>query len=73
MKSIQLPDEVYDRVAKLAEADQVSVDRVVAALVMERLSDWSRLEARASRGSLEKLGKILSKIPGVEPEAHDRL
>jgi len=73
MKNIQLPDEIYDRVAKLAEADQVSVDRVVAALVMERVGDWSRLEARASRGSLEKLGQVLSKVPSIEPESHDRL
>jgi len=46
---------------------------VVAALVMERVGDWSRLEARASRGSLEKLGQVLSKVPSIEPESHDRL
>jgi hypothetical protein len=32
MKSIQLPDEAYERAVALAETDHVSVDRLVAAL-----------------------------------------
>ena len=30
MKSIQLPDDVYQRAAEMAEVDHVSVDRLVA-------------------------------------------
>lgn len=73
MKNIQMPDELYDQVAKLADADQVSVDRLVASLVQESIGDWARLEARASRGSLEKLNRVLSKVPSVEPDSHDRI
>ena len=32
MKSIRVPDDVYQRAPQLAEADHVSVDRQVAAL-----------------------------------------
>jgi hypothetical protein len=73
MKNIQLPDDVYQRVAELAESDHVSVDRLVAALVNEGVGDWSRVQARAARGSVEKLKRILSKVSDAPAEAIDRL
>lgn len=73
MKSIQLPDDIYRRATELAEADHVSVDRLVAAIVNERASDWSKLKARAARGSLEKLRSVLTKVGDAPPEAMDRL
>jgi predicted DNA-binding ribbon-helix-helix protein len=73
MKSIQLPDDVYRRAADLAEVDHVSVDRLVAAIVNERARDWSNLQARAARGSLEKLHRVLAKVSDAPPEAMDRL
>jgi predicted DNA-binding ribbon-helix-helix protein len=73
MKSIQLPDDVYERAAELAEADHVSVDRLVASIVNERASDWSKLQARAARGSLDKFQRVLSKVSDAPPEPMDRL
>ncbi len=73
MKNIQLPDDVYLRAAELAEHDHVSVDRLVAAIVNERATDWSRLQARAARGSLEKLRKVMSKVSDAPPEPIDCL
>lgn len=73
MKSIQLPDDVYQRAAELAAADNVSVDRLVAAIVNERASDWAKLQARVARGSLKKLHAVLAKVRDVAPEASDRL
>ncbi|MGA2143939.1 MAG: toxin-antitoxin system HicB family antitoxin [Bryobacteraceae bacterium] len=73
MKNIQLPDEVYQRAAELAEIDHVSVDRLVAALVNERVGDWSKVQARAARGSVERLKRVLSKVSDAPPEAMDRL
>jgi hypothetical protein len=73
MKNIQLPDDVYRRAAELAEADHVSVDRLVAAIVNERACDWAKLQSRAARGSLEKLKSVLSKVSESPPEAMDRL
>jgi hypothetical protein len=73
MKSVQLPDDVYQRAAQLAEADQVSVDRLVAALVNAGVGDWEKVQARAGRGSLEKLKSVLSKVNDAPPEPADRL
>jgi hypothetical protein len=73
MKSVQLPDDIYQRAAELADADHVSVDRLVASVVIERTRDWSRLQARAARGSLEKLRDVLAKVSDAPPEEMDRL
>jgi hypothetical protein len=73
MKSIQLPDDLYQRAAELAEADHVSVDRLVAAIVNERANDWAKLQARAARGSLDKLHAVMAKVKDTAPEALDRL
>ncbi len=73
MKSIQLPDDVYRRATELADPDHVSVDKLVAAIVNERATDWSRLQARAARGSLEKLHRVLAKVSDAPPETMDRL
>jgi hypothetical protein len=71
MKSVQLPDEVYQRAAQLADSDHVSVDKLVAALVKEGIADRSRLQARAARGSLEKLRRVLSKVSDTPADAAD--
>lgn len=73
MKSVQLPDDVYERAAELAEADHVSVDRLVTALVSEGVDDWARIQARAESGSLDKLKHVLSKVADAPAEAADRL
>jgi hypothetical protein len=44
----------------------------VAALVNERVGDWSKLQARAARGSVVKLKRVLSKVSDAPPEAMDR-
>jgi len=73
MKKVQLPDDIYDRAAELAAADNVSVDRFVAAIVKERAGDWARVRARARRGSIAKLKRVLSKVRNAPPAAADRL
>jgi hypothetical protein len=73
MKNIQLPDDLYERAAEAAANDHVSVDKLVACLISEKLADWSRLEARAARGSVEKLHDVLAKVRDVAPEPADSL
>ncbi|MBV8115012.1 MAG: hypothetical protein JO300_09745 [Silvibacterium sp.] len=73
MKSVQLPDDVYQRAAELAESDHVSVDRLVAALVSEGVEDWARVQARAARGSVQKLADVLSKVRDIPAETGDQL
>jgi hypothetical protein len=73
MKTIQLPDEVYQRAVELAEIDNVSVDRLVAAIVNEKTGDWSKIQKRAARGSAERLQSVLSKVSEAPPDPMDRL
>ena len=73
MKNIQIPEDVYQRAAALAEVDHVSVDRLVTALVNEGVDDWARLQARAERGSIEKLKRVLSKVSDAPPEVADQI
>jgi hypothetical protein len=73
MKSVQIPDELYQRAAALASQDEVSVDRLVAALISESVGDWERAQTRADRGSLDNLREILSRVPDVPPDAADQM
>ena len=73
MKTIQLPDDVYQRASKLAEQDHVSVDRLVAVLVNDGVDEWSRVQDRAARGSVAKLKRVLAKVSDAPPEAMDQL
>lgn len=73
MKNVQLPDDVYERAAELAEADHVSVDRWLAALVNEGAGDWARVQARARHGSMEKLKNVLSKVSDKPADPTDRI
>jgi hypothetical protein len=73
MKTIELSDEVYQRAEELAALNHLSVDKLVATLVSDGADDWFRLQARAGRGSLERLHRVLSKVSDAPAEAHDRL
>jgi hypothetical protein len=73
MKIIQLPDDVYQQASELAESDHVSVDKLVAALVSERVGDWSRVKDRAARGSVVKLKRVLAKVSNAPADAVDQL
>ncbi|HTV54316.1 MAG TPA: hypothetical protein VMI06_05315 [Terriglobia bacterium] len=73
MKSVQLSDDLYKRAAEFAEADHVSVDRLVATLVSEGVGRWARIKARGERGSLEKLKHVLCKVSGTPADVFDQL
>jgi hypothetical protein len=73
MKTVQIPDDLYQRASQFAERDQVSVDKLVATLVYESLSDSERIQELAKRGSLEKFREILSRAPDAPPVPGDEL
>jgi hypothetical protein len=73
MKSIHLPDEIYERAAQLAERDNVSVDKFIAALVHEHAVEWEQLQKRAQRGSVDKLKAVLAKVGDSKPEPFDHI
>jgi len=70
--NVTVPDAVYRQIADLAARQQVSMERIVAALA-EQLSGWARVEQMAERGSREDFLAALDKVPAVEPAPEDRL
>ena len=71
--NVTVPDAVYRQIAELAERQQVSVERIVAAALAEQLSGWSRVEQMAERASRERFLAALDKVPAAEPAPEDRL
>jgi hypothetical protein len=71
--NVTLPDAVDRQIAELAARQQVSVERVVAAALVEQLSGWSRVEQMAGRGNRERFLAALDKAPAAEPVPEDRL
>lgn len=77
MKTIQveLPSEVDSELAALGLTDPSGISAWVADAIHQKLSADKQLrylEARAARGSREKLREVLSKVPAAEPAAEDR-
>ena len=70
---VSVPDELYQKAAAIAKAQQVSVDEVFASAFAEQLSAWVRLQRQASRGSRERFLAALDKVPDAEPGGYDRL
>jgi hypothetical protein len=71
--SVTVPDELYRKALKVAEAQHVSVDEVFASAFAEQLAAFERLQQRAARGSRERFLAVLDKVPDAEPEDRDRI
>jgi len=71
--SINIPEELYEQARAIAEAHHIAVDDVFATAFSEQFSAWQRLQERAKRGDRDKFLAILSQVPDVESEAHDRI
>lgn len=71
--SVNVPDELYRRASEVAAAENMSVGDLLALAFEERLLELERLKEKSARGSYEKFLRVMSKIPTVEPQAHDRL
>jgi hypothetical protein len=73
MRTVQIPEDVYQQASVLAEQDHVSVDRLIASLVRDGVEGWTKLQQRASVGSSSKLQSVLGKIGGGPPISGDEL
>ena len=71
--NVTVPDSVYHQIVELAERQQVSVERIVAAALTEQLAGWNRVEQMAALGSRERFLAALDKVPSAEPAPEDRL
>ncbi|MBF2048006.1 MAG: hypothetical protein EDM05_61130 [Leptolyngbya sp. IPPAS B-1204] len=74
--NIQLPDSLYNSLKRLAEQDGISLDQFVASAIAEKIAALTTeqyLQERANRGDRTSYESVLSKVPDIEPEVHDKL
>ncbi len=74
--NVNIPESLYRRAQSLAQDDGVPLDQFIATALAEKvavLDADSYIRERGARGSREKFDRVLSKVPDVEPEEHDRL
>jgi len=74
--NVNIPDSLRRRAESLAQDDGIPLDQFIATALAEKvavLDADSYIRERAARGSREKFERVLSKVPDVEPERHDRL
>ncbi len=74
--NVNIPESLRRRAESLAQDDGVPLDQFIATALAEKvavLDADSYIRERAARGSREKFERVLTKVPDIEPEAHDRL
>lgn len=71
--SVSVPEELYQKAAAIAKAQNVSVDEVFASVFAEHLAACERLKRRAARGNRKEFLAVLDKVPDVEPAPEDRI
>jgi hypothetical protein len=74
--SLRLPNSLHARARELAEREGVSINKLVASALAEKMSALlteEHLEARARRGSRARFVAALARVPAVEPEPGDVL
>ena len=74
--NVNIPESLRRRAQILAEDDGVPLEQFIATALAEKvavLDADSYVRERAARGSREKFDLVMSKVPDVEPEEHDRL
>lgn len=71
--SVSVPEELFEKAAAIAKAQNISVDEVFASALAEHLAAWERLKRRAAAGSREEFLAVLDKVPDVEPPPEDRI
>ncbi|MBF0275121.1 MAG: toxin-antitoxin system HicB family antitoxin [Nitrospinae bacterium] len=73
--SLRLPDSIHETAKEIAKKDHISVNQFVATAVAEKISALvteEYLEKRADRSSKERFNDIMSRVPDIEPEEHDK-
>ena len=64
---------LFQKAAKIAEEQHISVEHLVSSALTEQLRLWELWKSRAAAASHEDFLKVMSKVPDVEPDEHDRL
>jgi hypothetical protein len=72
-RSVTVPDEIYERAAKMAAERCVALEDFVSSALVDQMAARDYLARRGARSSDEAFRKALNKIPDVEPEDYDRI
>lgn len=70
--TISVSQELYQRAAEIAAAENVSVEDLFVAAFEERVLKFERLKEKAASGSYERFRQVMAKIPPAEPAEYDR-
>ena len=72
--SLRLPYSLHKQIRRLAKRDGVSINQLIASAAAEKVAALlteDYLRERASRGSRERFGAVLAKVPAVPPDPDD--
>ncbi len=72
-KTIGLPEDLYDKAARFAAQDDLSVEEFVTAVLADRIASRNFIEQQAKLFNREEFERALNQIPDVKPEKHDRI
>ena len=74
--NVQIPESLYKQIETLAAKENISLEQLVAIALSAQVSSWMTkdyIEEKAKRGSWDKFGQVLAKVPDVEPGDYDKL
>lgn len=74
--SLRLPDSLHETARALAKREHASINQLIATAVAEKVSALMTedyLMARSRRGSKKDFQRILSSVPDIEADEHDRI
>ena len=74
--SLRLPESVHRQLVELAKSEGVSLNQLLSSAAAEKLAALMTeqyLADRAKRGSRQKFGAVLAKVPNAPPVAGDEI
>jgi len=71
-RTIDVPDEIYERAAKMAAERQVALAEYISAALAHQMAAQDYMSRRAARSSDAAFQAALDQIPDVDPEEYDR-
>lgn len=74
--ALEMPDDVYRKLERLASHDHQRVDAFARQKLEElvgAVENFAELERRAKRGNMDKFRAAMAKVPNVQPMPGDEL
>lgn len=74
--SLRLPNSLHEQIRQMSKREGISINQFIASAAAEKMAallTQEYIEERARKASREKFEAVLSKVPDVPPENHDRM